>query len=367
MILSRLSINGFRNLLDQSLYIPTSGACVCGPNGAGKSNFLEAIHILCTGRSPLNASKKEVIQHNCQRATLKAIFNDQQQELPPLEVQVIIDRDTNISVEINGVAKKTLSELFGRQPIVFMDLHGTDLISGPPGLRRRFFDILLCQVDVNYFENIILYNRTIKQRNVLLSKNIADMQLDVIDEILVKTGAYLLWKRAEAIKTMRPLVQEKHGEIDIKKKEINISFFPDFQDVNRGLNDWKNVFYTDIKNRRPRDLKYGYSSLGPHRDDLYVSLNKTCAKQYASQGQKRTIAVSLQLAAVEYLKLHTTQSMIFLIDEAMVDLDRDRIDRVYAMIEGRGQVFVTSLLPQASIPHHNLQYMVIENGDIHIR
>jgi len=127
-----------------------------------------------------------------------------------------------------------------------------------------------------------------------------------------------------------------------------VEYEPSFSCDTTGENQWKNVFYTVLNERREKDITMGYSSVGPHRDEVRFLLGKKPAKTFGSQGQCRSLALSLKLSSVSCIERYRNDKMIFLVDDAVSELDSQRTSRAYPLIEGKGQVFIAT--PSMTVP-----------------
>ena len=159
---------------------------------------------------------------------------------------------------------------------------------------------------------------------------------------MAESGAEIFIKRKEIISFLGPYLQDYYKEISGNRESAGILYEPSVSCECSSKNEWKNVFYELLKERRNRDLETGFSTVGPHRDDIRFLLNQKPSKTYGSQGQCRSIVLSLKLSSVSCLEHFRQDKMIFLIDDALSELDQDRTSRVLPLIENKGQVFIAT-------------------------
>ena len=213
------------------------------------------------------------------------------------------------------------------------------LVKGTPRERRSFLDVLLCQIDPTYLENLISYKNNCAQRNALLARRIDDIHLDVYEEKMIAHGATIFLKRQELIDFMRPHFARFYREISLDRESASIEYKPSVQCDLSTQKEWENVFYKGLKNSRKKDIHNGFSSIGPHRDDVLLNVDGKPAKLFASQGQCTTVTLSLRMCSVICGETYKKETMIFLFDDALTYLDEERTSRIFPLVKNKGQIF----------------------------
>ena len=221
MHLSRLTLDNFRNFASASLEFPPIGAVFFGPNGSGKTNVLEAIYFLCTARSQRQATRDEMIRFSSDYSFLEGVFT-KQDGAPPITVSSGFSHDKKTSMKIDGVSQPSFSKWFGHSVAIPFGPDDIKLVQGTPRERRSFLDLLLCQIDASYLENLIAYKNNCQQRNVLLSHYRDDAHLDVYEEKMVFHGAPLFLRRQELVSFIRPHFARFYKEISGNKESASI-------------------------------------------------------------------------------------------------------------------------------------------------
>lgn len=348
MHLTSLEINNFRNYRGLSIQFSANGALLRGSNGCGKTNVLEAIHVLCLGRSQRQASRTHLIERSAQACHLQGCFVPADGGLP-LEAAIGFGRDATVRMSINGTRVATMREWFSHGAVVSFGPDDLGLVKGEPGIRRRFIDMLIAQLDRVYLEHLVGYGRVMLNRNRLLCSPIVDSALlDVYDEQLSHHGGYLIAKRVEVMSLCQDLFEPLYSGIASDREQAQVRYCPSIAPEKGGMSSWQEVFYNLLKIKRKEDQARGFTTAGPHRDTLLFFINGHQARWYGSQGQCRSLALALRLSSVGCLEQYKREPMLFLVDDAFSELDDVRAAQVYSLIQSKGQVFLTT--PSQQLP-----------------
>lgn len=362
MYLSHLAIDHFRNYPQVSIDLPEKGALFSGLNGSGKTNLLEAIYFLCTARSQRNASRDAMISFDSDFSYIEGTFKQKTDAVQKTN-SIGFSRDKKVSMKAGGAVISSFSKWIGHCTVISFGPDDIMLVRGLPKERRMFIDLCISQIDSRYLESLINYKKNCAQRNILLSSNINDLQLDLYERNMARWGAFIFFKRQEILSFMKPYFSQFYSEICGSGESGSIEYRPSIRCDNNTLADWENVFYTGLKSTRKTDIQYGFTSIGPHRDDILLSLNGKGAKSFASQGQCSTLTLSLRMCSIICSEQYKQDTLIFLFDDALTYLDHKRTLQVFPLIEKKGQIFFTtssSIAPFiADIPRFN-----IENGRV---
>ncbi len=349
MPLRRLQCRNFGNYKESAVEFPAGGAFLSGANGSGKTNLLEAVHVLCTARSQRAASKAEMIATDAECASLEGEFDNDDGGEPRTAYFFSFDRAGNSMLKVNDRKIGNLSEWFGSRPVVSFATGDTDLVYGPPEVRRRFLDILISLVDKEYLIALIEYRKNLSLRNKLLKTSGDELLCAMYEETMAASGSVIVEKRVETLSGLEGEGGRFYREIGGRSEEFSLAYEPGAQADFSGKNAWKNVFLSMLSERRNCDREMGFSSCGPHRDDVRFFIDSRTAKSYASQGQCRSIALSLKLSAMSRLEAKGARKIIILFDDAVSELDPARTARVFSLIENRGQVFIASPTGEAGV------------------
>jgi len=210
------------------------------------------------------------------------------------------------------------------------------LVNGPTKSRRRFLDLLLTQTRPGYLELLHRYTEALRSRNALLKRDSPDLALlDSFTHELVATGEKLIVARRQLVKKLSPLIRLGYRKIAAKPEDARIDYAPSVRED----------FAVDLAKSRAREQRYRTTLVGPHRDELKLTLDGQPAAQYASEGQKRTFAIALKMAQADYLGGIHGSPPILLIDDVMGELDAGRRAGLLPLIsrvgQALGQVFMT--------------------------
>jgi DNA replication and repair protein RecF len=343
MHLSHLQLANFRNYERLTLEVPAEGALFRGANGAGKTNIREAVHLLCIGRSQRHARRPAMIRDGAEACHVAGRFVADT-GIPGPEVGIGFDRGRRTAMSIDGASIASLRAWFGRGAVVSFGPDDVGLVDGEPAARRRFLDILICQVDSGYLDALVRYQGALAERNAALVRDGDVGLLDVYEQQLAEHGSVLAARRLEVVAFCQEAIEQAYAEISGRREAASLVLCPSFSPENGGAKEWKNVFFDTLKSRRSADRQQGFSGVGPHRDDLRFRLNGRAAKGYASRGQCRSLALALKLAAVACIEAYRNERMLFLVDDAFAELDDNRAAAVYGRIRTKGQLFMTTPL-----------------------
>lgn len=338
MSLVHLSLQNFRNYSNLDINLPENGCVFEGSNGSGKSNLLESIYMICTARSPRNSRKQEMISFGNNISFIEAEFVDSEKKITKRSIG--FSRDKSLSLKINDVKTDSMIDWFSNRPVISFGPNDLFLVYGTPEERRKFIDILCSQIFDDYLKNLIFFKKALQNRNTLLQGNFDDIQISIYEEQMSIYGSEIVSKRKELIDLLRPFFSDFYSTICNGSESVDLQYLSSFKHDSSSKIEWKNVFFKELGECRKRDQDLGYSFLGPHRDDISLYLDKRSAKHFCSQGQCRSIVLSLKLGSVFCLEKFRKEKMLFLIDDAFSELDSDRTSRVLPLLENKGQIFL---------------------------
>ncbi len=242
---------------------------------------------------------------------------------------------TRRKLKFNQEEIKKRSDLVGKFLTVLMTPLDLTIVEGGPSERRRFLDSILSSLDPSYLNDLIDYNRILKQRNALLKSGSSDAGLyEVWNHRLMEKGVGLFRKRKDFIIEFDPIYRDNLKKLSGGKDNLLLEYRPSFQDEE----DFKSILTRNLA----RDRKLGYTSVGIHRDDLFVGEDNRDIMDFASQGQKRSTVISLKAAAFEYYRRKLNRTPILLIDDVIRELDVKRREYFVELVLNSGQAFFTT-------------------------
>lgn len=316
MILKSVALSHFRNYNDLHIEFDKGTNILYGDNAQGKTNVLESIYVSGTTKSHKGSKDRELIQFGQEESHIRTIV-----EKGGLDYQIDMHLKKNKSkgIAINRMPIKKASELFGILNIVFFSPEDLNIIKNGPSERRRFLDVELCQLDKIYLYNLTKYNKILNQRNRLLKDirfkpELLDT-LAVWDMQLVDSGRKIIQTRKEFVEELNGIVYEIHKNISGNKEELVLRYEPDVSEE---------YFEQELSRCREKDLKFGQTSAGPHRDDLCFMIHDIDVRKFGSQGQQRSCALSLKLSEIELVKKSIKETPVLILDDVLSELDSNR-------------------------------------------
>ncbi|HEV2393020.1 MAG TPA: DNA replication/repair protein RecF [Verrucomicrobiae bacterium] len=332
MHLARLRLRDFRNYARLDVEFAPGFHLLLGDNAQGKTNILEAIYLIATLRSFRGVGGAQMVRHGQKGYFVGSQIVGQ----APQETRMYWSARER-SLSLNNRPVRRLTEYLGVLRTVVFCTEDLLLVKGPGRARRRFMDLLLSQTHPSYLPLLQRYTKALRARNALLKKPAPEpAALEGFSRELVGAGSEIIRLRHQLAPGFTPLVIAAYRRIAASSEELRIEYAPSV----------KGDFAVELANTRPRELAWRMTLLGPHRDELHLSLADRAAAQYASEGQKRTLAIALKMAQAEYLTQLHGAPPVLLIDDIMGELDLKRRTGLVPLLarseQARGQVFMTA-------------------------
>ncbi len=346
MFIKFLKLLNFRNFKEVSFDFPDSLIVIEGRNGIGKTNLLESIYLLCTGKSQRKSTRLEMINFKESNFFVEGEFSGNNSSLG---VGIGYSREKKISLLLNGSKKDSLLDWFGNRTIISFSSEDILLITGGPENRRKFIDLFGSFSSGAYLRNLVSYRFYLQRRNILLrSNNFDKIQCDVYDEKLAELGSELVFLRFSLIDQLNRFFLRVYHEIADNSDQVKIEYDSVLDARKYSKDTCKNVFYDKLAAIRKKDIDAGFSTFGPHREDLKIFLNEKISRKYASQGQCRTLSLSMKLSSSFSLEEQQKNRSIFIVDDTVSELDTYRLERFISLVKNRGQVFIGTPLGRLS-------------------
>ncbi|MBR1381985.1 MAG: DNA replication/repair protein RecF, partial [Paludibacteraceae bacterium] len=306
--------------------------CFVGLNGQGKTNVLDAIYLLSFAKSAFTSQDSLNITHGEEMAMVQGNYGE-------FTISCGLRKGVKKQFRKDKKDYPRLLDHIGLIPLVMVCPADHQLIEEGSDERRRFMDVVIGQRNRKYLDCLATYNALLKQRNALL-KQYADAPtppddlLEVLEWQMIEPAEYIFRARTEFFKEFEPYFQEVYKVISGSAEAPALRYISQLQD--RELRE------AYIRTRQ-RDLILGWTSQGPHKDDLDMRLGDYPLKQVGSQGQQRTFVLAMKLAQALYLADSTGEAPILLLDDIFDRLDSERVERIVAMVQGEqfGQIFIT--------------------------
>ncbi len=336
MFLKELSLTNYKNFEKIKFNFNTKIVCFVGLNGVGKTNILDSIYHLSYTKSYFNPIPSQNIKHGESFFFIAGKYT-------------ILDKDEKVLISLKKGGKKTIkrnnkpykkfSDHIGFIPLVIISPDDRNLIVEGSEIRRKFIDGIISQSDREYLNDIIDYNKTLKQRNALLkmfygnSKSIKKT-IDIYDENLSFHGKKIFQKRIDFLSDFIPIFKNRYKQLSNEKEYVEIRYKSDILD--------DQDLYSLLKKNLEKDLRFQYTTKGVHRDDIIFHINDFSIKKFGSQGQQKTFLIALKLAQFDYLS-KLKSNPILLLDDIFDKLDDNRVRQIVDLVneEKFKQIFIS--------------------------
>ena len=324
MQLLTLTLENFRSYDTLSLDLENDQkvSVLIGENATGKTNVLEAVHVLALLKSSRKAGDADLIQWEQSHYRVTGFCRTDAGEEMTLEVVSQIEPKKSRRALINDV-KKSAQQYIGTLPIITFTPDDLLLWSGSPGNRRRLIDTLLCQVSPTYLQALSEYEKTIKQRNILLKQIREQVQkphsLDVWDEKIATLGAVITVDRLQLFETLQMTILRELSSLGERPRSAN--FFYVRKTESDTESTIRNEIIDQLMHYRERDILTLTTTTGPHRDDWTLSIDNHDVASFASRGQQRAALIALLLLQASFLELRKDEKPILLLDDVFSEFD----------------------------------------------
>ena len=358
MRITSMRLRDFRGYQQVMLSPPEGVTVLVGENGAGKTNLLEAVHLCCLGRSHRTSNDREMIRKDMETAAVQLIV-ERKDGKHEVGVRLFENARRKKIVYVNGKTAPRMGELMGHATCVIFSPEDLGLVKDGPQTRRSFLDMLLSQRQRAYFYALQTYMNALKQRNALLKSG--DLrQLLAWDEQLAAAAAPVARLRREATEQLNRRAQTHYRYIGGREEE---AFGMKYRSPLAESVDPAEDMLKGLRASRDEDIRRQTTCFGPHRDELELTLCGEMMKAFASQGQMRTAALSMKLAAFDLLEADQGEPPLLLLDDVLSELDPDRRRRLIARI-GRAQALLTCTDQADFIGARPACVLRVQNGTI---
>lgn len=347
MIIDRITADGYKNLENVDIKLDPKMNIICGENAQGKTNLVEAVW-LCSGcRSFRGTRDKDFIGFTKDAAKVGMDFTDSVRS-QRIEFEVRRGSVKDKLVTLNGVKLPLLSKLFGSFRCVVFTPEDLNLIKGSPDNRRSFADLSISQVKPSYISALNKYNMILSQRNAMLKSIGRDGSgeefLDVWNEQLVKAGTYISVLRYAFCITLDKYTKPLYSSITNGNENLDLYYqstvFDNFDGRLNNTEELEAEYAEKLKASAENDMRAGFTTVGVHRDDIGAYINGLSVRDFGSQGQARSTALTMKLAHAEILKSEQGEYPVMLLDDVLSELDEKRRRFILNNIEDM-QVIIT--------------------------
>ncbi len=338
MNIKRLALCDFRNYENVVVDFDDGVNIIYGNNAQGKTNLLEAIYFCSIGKSMRTNKEREVIRMGKEIAKIKVDIAENNLKRT---IEIVFSKKNKKTIKINGIAIHRIGELMGELPCVFFSPDGLKLIKESPEDRRRFMDIAISQTSKTYFYMLGKYEKVLDQRNKLLKSttNLESIKNSIFiwNEQLSDIGSKIIVSRINFLNALSPYAELAHQYLTNNDETLSLSYMGTTGENQEQI---KKSLLSSLEKNLEKDFKLGFTSFGPHRDDIKILVNDIDIKAYGSQGQQKTTALSMKLAELEIIKNQTGKMPLLLLDDVFSELDPKRRQRLLKFCE-KTQTLIT--------------------------
>ncbi|WP_366923433.1 DNA replication/repair protein RecF [Metallumcola ferriviriculae] len=339
MLVKDLLLKNFRNYNLIKLEWHNKINIIVGNNAQGKSNILEAINILGTGKSHRTNKDIDLIRWDQSDALIKAMIHNNNIDY---EAEVILkEGKKEFFINNNKLQKNNMvSTYFNTVLFCPEDLM---LVKGGPRERRQFLDNEISQVSPQYNSILADFKRVLLQRNNNLKRGLKGEQFDVWTNQLIHLGSQLIKKRLDTIEKLKPLSRLVCRKITNGFENLELKYVSSVKNIgfDVSLSVLKEMYIQSLKEKNNEEYYQGITLVGPHRDDMIITINGIDIRSFGSQGQQRTAALALKLSELEYIKSEIGEYPILLLDDVFSELDNHRKTFLMDKVIDRIQTFIT--------------------------
>jgi DNA replication and repair protein RecF len=343
VFLQQLQLRNFRNYSDRLIEFTAPKTIILGENAQGKSNLLEAIELLATLKSHRVSRDRDLVMTGTSESRISGRV---QRISGEIDLSLTMRQQGRRTASVNQENLKRQADFLGHLNAVEFSCLDLDLVRGAPERRRLWLDGMLVQVEPIYGHILQSYQQVLKQRNALLKQGleqeIGSDELDLWNGQLISAGIKVIRRRRRILERLVPIAQVWHQRIGGGREELSIDYLAS---VTAGDNEVESIavaFQERLAQRQVAERSLGTTLIGPHRDDLVLSIDGTLAKAYGSQGQQRTLVLALKLAELELIEQIVGEAPLLLLDDVLAELDLHRQNQLLSTIADRFQTIVTT-------------------------
>ena len=345
MYLKHFIAQNYRNLQQFEVDFDPNVNIFIGQNAQGKTNLLEAIYFLALTRSHRTSNDKELIAFGKDYANVSGHIYKSQIDL---SLRVLITTKGK-KVWVNRVEQAKLSKYVGQLNAILFSPEDLDLIKGAPNLRRRFMDQEFGQISAEYLYFAGKYKQVLQQKNNYL-KQLAKgeardtMFLEVLSDQLAGVAAEVIVRRFQFLNYLDQYARDAYAHISTSAEKLEVIYRPSVKEISvkDSVEEVYHKVLNNFQNNQKLEILKGTTLSGPHRDDIDFELDGKNAHLYSSQGQQRTIALSIKLAEIQLVHQLTDEYPLLLLDDVMSELDHNRQSALLNYIHGKTQTFITT-------------------------
>jgi len=348
MEIEKLRLWNFRNYQQQDYFFDNKSVFLLGENGQGKSNFLEAIYISAFFRSYRTNQLKNCINYQNSNFSIEASYSNN------LTIGIQVDQRGRKKLNVNNQIQKTLSGAYGKINLIVISPEDLNMIEGAPSQRRRFLDYVISFIDKKYYQDLVEFNKILKQRNHLLKNKNIEM-ISIWDERLDEKNRAISLKRSEIIGQIDKQVKKTYELLGYSSNEVEVKYKRDCP---------TKEYLQKLQEKIHYDMAIGNTSTGIHHDDMVIYFQEKKAIDVCSQGQKRALAIALKMTEYNLKKEQNKDEPIVLLDDTLLEIDEVKSGIIMNEIIYQGQVIATGTEVKKIRKTNSMKIIEVQNGHI---
>ena len=354
MKISKINLFGFRNYLNADISFGKNMNIFVGDNAQGKTNILEGITILALTKSHRIGVSPNIIMFNKNKCKINGVVK-KDKIISKLEIEITED---NKKLRVNKTDIKKVADYISYLNIIIFTPDDLEIVKGSPNVRRNLLNIQLSQISKEYLKSINEYNKLLKTRNeylkVIFQNNIADKAyLDIITDKLIEKAIVIYQKRKEYIDFININIDKNYSEIS-NDSGLSIKYVPNIEFDDYEYETIRKKMKHIYKKNYMKELNYGMTVYGPHRDDFYFIYNDKDLKYYGSQGQQKVAILSFKLSEIPIFKEYCGTLPVLLLDDIFSELDIKKRNKLLKMI---GSDDIQSIITTTDLRNINKKYI----------
>lgn len=363
MEIESITVKKFRNYQDEVIHFHKGLNILLGDNAQGKTNIAEAIMLCCIGRSPRTLKDREMITFESNAGYIKA---EALRKIGKSRVEIYITKKDKKRIQVNGIPILKMGELMGTINAVFFSPDELSLIKEAPDERRKFLDTDISQMKKSYFYALKRYHKALTERNNLLKKysmESVEKTVEIWNEQLAKEGARIIAERSEFCKNLLPFARSAHAFLTDEKENLSLEYAT-LKCQSEDVEATRQSMRIELDKSLEKDYKLGYTTVGPHRDDIKITVNDVDVRNYGSQGQQRTAALSMKLAELNLFYEEIGEYPVLILDDVLSELDPERQKKLMEFSEKVQTVLTATNLSEKIMKGRKCHIIRIESGRV---
>ncbi|APX71581.1 DNA replication/repair protein RecF [Companilactobacillus allii] len=344
MYIKDLRLRNYRNYESLNISFSPNINVFLGHNAQGKTNLLEAMYFLALTRSHRTSNDKDLIRWGSDFSRISGLVI--KDNTSKLKLDLVVSKSGK-KAKLNNIEQRKLSSYIGNLNVVLFSPEDLSIVKGNPGIRRKFIDMEFGQISNQYLQTVSQFRSVLKQRNAYLKKlqhhQSKDLvYLEVLSDQLAGYCAEVVRTRLDFLGKLQGHIEKIHDQISDHQEILKIKYSSFYDSTDKTVENIYDIYKQAFKDNTQKEIQRGVTLFGPHRDDIKFLINDKNVQDFGSQGQQRSVALSLKLAEVELIKEQVGDYPVLLLDDVLSELDQKRQTHLLSSIGNGIQTFITT-------------------------